>query len=680
MYLSDREKQAANLMLNQSLGISVTQLSLELDISERTTYRLLKSLESSIQKLDIKIKKKNGMYILSGTVEKTQLLREILEESAEALSNKERQMLILLDLLSNNEPIKKDSFVIDYHVSKGTIDQDLKTVMSIYESYGLKIVSKKGSGIIAELSELNKRVLYSHLIGQGINDFEFFELLITNSESIPDNPFFSYFSYDDVSALYCAMKEKFSIKIDTQNDTRLKNFLLYVDYTFNCIQKNNYLTTEAYELVKRDDKDIFEQILDYYCDVKSIEYVPHSEKVILFNQWYGIYQNEDLDNKIDYIETSYGYKVNQLILNVSNIMKVNYYLDDSLYNDLFVHIKSAIYRARVTSKVEEVTEDSIVLQDIKTKFPKLYQVVEGEVRELFFESQFSEGEILYIILHFASMETRIPRNSQAKVLLVCSAGMGTSKMLENTIRKYFPEVQDITTTSIVELLNSNVDDYDLIVSTSYLKGFEKPYRVVSSILLEQDLVIIRDELNKVNQKNVPKRVESIADDLEFGNFVEVVNISNNIVSNFQLQLLDNQDLTLEETLEIISIGIFNDEDKAKSLTEMLLERMSLAPIGFPETSMAFFHGVDKNVKQPYFLVYDLKKSYTIKDFNGHEMTLTRILFMIGRKDCELDLKALGWVSSSIVDSTSNMTIYNDGNKQEIEELLQQTIMQKLQKE
>ena len=680
MYLSDRVKQAANLMLNQSLGISVTQLSLELDISERTTYRLLKSLESSIQKLDIKIKKKNGMYILSGTVEKTQLLREILEESAEALSNKERQMLILLDLLSNNEPIKKDSFVIDYHVSKGTIDQDLKTVVSIYESYGLRIVSKKGSGIIAELSELNKRVLYSHLIGQGINDFEFFELLITNSESIPDNPFFSYFSYDDVSALYCAMKEKFSIKIDTQNDTRLKNFLLYVDYTFNCIQKNNYLTTEAYELVKRDDEDIFEQILDYYCDVKSIEYVPHSEKVILFNQWYGIYQNEDLDNKIDYIETSYGYKVNQLILNVSNKMRANYYLDDSLYNDLFVHIKSAIYRARVTSNVEEVAEDSIVLQDIKTKFPKLYQVVECEVRELFFESQFSEGEILYIVLHFASMETRIPRNSQAKVLLVCSAGMGTSKMLENTIRKYFPEVQDITTTSIVELLNSNVDDYDLIVSTSYLKGFEKPYRVVSSILLEQDLVIIRDELNKVNQKNVPKRVESIADDLEFDNFVEVVNISNNIVSNFQLQLLDNQDLTLEETLEIISIGIFNDEDKAKSLTEMLLERMSLAPIGFPETSMAFFHGVDKNVKQPYFLVYDLKKPYTIKDFNDHEMTLTRILFMIGRKDCELDLKALGWVSSSIVDSTSNMTIYNEGNKQEIEELLQQTIMQKLQKE
>src|SRR5699024_9896519 len=68
-----------------------------------------------------------------------------------------------------------------------------------------------------------------------------------------------------------------------------------------------------------------------------------------------------------------------------------------------------------------------------------------------------------------------------------SSGIGTAKMLATKLQKQIPEIRQVENKSLFDLEQTDLETYDMIVSTIPLKGIEKDY-IIATPMLEQTAV------------------------------------------------------------------------------------------------------------------------------------------------------------------------------------------------
>ena len=179
MYLSPREKELLTLLINKSVGLTLEELSEALGVSSRTLYRTIHSLNSTLKKMAVMVEKnQSGLWHVTGTVSQLQILEDYLLESHSGLSNQEREKLVTVALLSEEDYVPKDYFMAKFKISRTVLEQDLKTIEITYREFGLILEAQKGLGLKVVIDELERRILISHLLSNGINDFEFFSILM----------------------------------------------------------------------------------------------------------------------------------------------------------------------------------------------------------------------------------------------------------------------------------------------------------------------------------------------------------------------------------------------------------------------------------------------------------------------------------------------------------------------
>lgn len=66
-----------------------------------------------------------------------------------------------------------------------------------------------------------------------------------------------------------------------------------------------------------------------------------------------------------------------------------------------------------------------------------------------------------------------------KTLVVCSSGIGTSKMLATRLQKEFPELKHIQNVSVMEFQRMNKEEYQLVISTLPIPDYESDYILVN---------------------------------------------------------------------------------------------------------------------------------------------------------------------------------------------------------
>ncbi|MCP6042982.1 hypothetical protein NL354_29465, partial [Klebsiella pneumoniae] len=82
-------------------------------------------------------------------------------------------------------------------------------------------------------------------------------------------------------------------------------------------------------------------------------------------------------------------------------------------------------------------------------------------------------------MHFAAALVKPVRRREYRALVVCSAGLGSSKMLVNRVKQEFPEMQDVVNSSLFGLEQHRLDDYDVILSTVPLPPLSVPTLIVN---------------------------------------------------------------------------------------------------------------------------------------------------------------------------------------------------------
>nr|WP_260457876.1 PTS sugar transporter subunit IIA [Enterococcus avium] len=147
-------------------------------------------------------------------------------------------------------------------------------------------------------------------------------------------------------------------------------------------------------------------------------------------------------------------------------------------------------------------------------------------------------------------------------------------------------------------------------------------------------------------------------------------IANSLLQNFDVKQINTKEtieLTLEEIIDQMQGTIVSD---AKIVTNKVIQRYLVAPIGVPKTNFALFHCADAHVKEPLFTIYDLDRKFLIQGMDKKSIDLTRVLLLLAPDPMpESQQSLLGKISSSVIESDLNTEIYKFGNKEIIYQLL-----------
>ncbi|HYK75270.1 MAG TPA: transcription antiterminator, partial [Pseudoneobacillus sp.] len=157
---------------------------------------------------------------------------------------------------------------------------------------------------------------------------------------------------------------------------------------------------------------------------------------------------------------------------------------EEVEKSLLLHVKPAYYRVKYGLEVE-----SNVATTIKEKYDDIFQLTKKVIYHLekLVGKKINDNEIALIAMHFGGWMERVGVKpaDRKKALLVCTTGVGTSRLLQHQLEGLFSTVDIIGSVSLREY-EKNQFEVDFIISTISLDEKDKPVFVVSPILTEAE--------------------------------------------------------------------------------------------------------------------------------------------------------------------------------------------------
>lgn len=674
MYFSIREKQILKLLVEYQEGLNPQKIQDQLQISKRTLYREMSSIEKSLKAFEIQLVKPRGKgYRLVGEEQQIAEIKQLVQkEESLPLDTIHRQSALAASLLLTDEEQTIEGLSLDFEVSPSTIHTDLQAVEESLKEYSLNLERRKARGVLITGGEYERRQILSNLIYSGVSEYGFFSYLSSlNKDGMKANTSNFFLNLITPMSFFFARKvildnlQQLFIEVtDNQLQQVITSLALSIDrvkfgYHLELRQEKNALSSEVYQLAQ--------QILGEITKESRVV-LPEEECIFFARQLEGVNYKKPQNIFLENFDVELSYQVRELIRLVSKQTEIDFRVDDTLYYDLLTHLSAAF--KRMDNLVQ--FSNNPLLEKVMEEYRSLAIAIRENLSQLFPEMHFSQDELAYIVIHFAASLERNPSKKDISTLVLCSSGIGTAKILESRIRKYIPEIDHIEVVKISQMSHLDYKEYDLILSTIFLPDFELPYKLISPLLLDDEIRKIRQEIREkqFEAKAVVPTLVSKESEGSFEQVYEVMRVGNDLLTQFDVKMIQTCQ-TLEETvLQVVAEleGVLVED--IQEVSRLVIERHQLAPIGIPNTNFALFHSANPYVKRGYFGIFDLSRPMPILGMDRKPMALTRMLLMLAPEPIvAAEEKLMGLISASIIESDLNMEIYQNGDKETIYELI-----------
>lgn len=627
---NEREKLILQILLkNIGEALSIKEIAKATKIKERTLYREIKNLEDSLQRLGIELVKEKSRYILKGNV--SSLDSSLFETNFEdyAYSTETRLTLILCFLILNEDTSIKDiseKLMLSYN----TVASTITTIEKILFDYKLTLIRKKGQGIEIEGKEVDRRVLLISLLCNEISDEEFFTRL-NNRDILSSNPFIKFLNFDLIKKVFYENKHLDVFNLYT--DSSIKKILISLNVVFLRIS----YTTEIKENFTAQE---YNSIISLLNASKEIVDFDITEDIIQF--LIKILKTCRLIEQLSYFNDKYSYtlvyKINLLIKYVSEKMNVDFTQDTNLSSGLIAHVESAIKRHQINL----TEENDELLEFVLKNYNELYLIIKSELLVVFDEINFNSTELSYIVIHFASSFEQIYRKNFIRALVICASGIGSSKILGSQIRKNIPEIKNLEYTIPSKVTKSLVNNYDVVISTIELEQ-DIDYLLIPTILKEKDISLIQE---RILASRSFKRNDFVKSEDSF-NIDKLGSACQIILKNTEYIVADNTKNN-EEILDNIfgnSTLVINNKQE---VVNSLLDRHNKSSVVIPNTDIALFHTLDKELAEPFIIICSLNNVLAMKDAMGEEQRVEYFIIIVSPNEQEYT-ELLSQISIAILD-------------------------------
>ncbi|WP_318506202.1 BglG family transcription antiterminator [Bacillus sp. T3] len=689
MYISARERQILEILLSETNELTVKDLADQIGVSGRTIHRDLKNVEDILLEYDLSLQKKSGVGVqIVGEKNRIRELELFLFNlNHTEFTPDERQTIILCALLESNGPVKLVALANDLNVTIATVSSDLTRLEERLRTFDLALIRRRGYGVEIEGTESSKRRAMRNIISEHLDESEILSLARENIQKKSTQ------QINTISERLLGLVEKNKLMIVekvfesiseelpyTMADSAYIGLIVHLALAVERIQKGEGISIDATYLENQKPTKEYkfaEKLVNELEKVFRIN-IPEAEIGYITMHLKGAKMRHDKEYVIEDSSLQVAMKTNQLIKNVGSRLGRDLTHNVSLFEGLAMHLKPALFRLKQNMGISNP-----LLDRIKRDYPELFAIVKAAVDEVFHEFNVPEEETGYLAMHFGSavLVNREIRN--LKTLVICSSGIGTSKMLVTRLQKEFPELQEIRSASALELNKLSSMDYQVIISTIPLPDFQHDYILVSPILTKDEMVKVKAYIHershmertekkldsslpiKRSKKNVKTFIKEMMIIEEYARTISV------ILQSFELkEVFDPQ--TIEEILqaackELQERGSIKDSTK---VVDAIREREKLGGLGIPDTKLALYHTRSEFVVAPSFLIYSLKHPLVIKGMDDDPMEMKQLLLLLTPlESSEWTLELLSYLSSLLIESAESIAIFESKQQATISDLL-----------
>lgn len=615
--MKTRQKVLFNIIANKK-NVNINELANDFAVSSRTIrndYKIIKDYLNNFSP-------KQCLNLCNNTI--TLLLSDdelkIIKKSIKTgdyylykLSPLERRIIIISELAYNNDYVTTELLAEKMCVSRGTINKDLVQIKKWCNENSVQLDTKKANGLKFNVSEKKRRSIIAKLIRE-CNE-------LNNSDSLSHevdicNKFFKNINLQEIKDLVVDAENRYELVLpDVVFEALTIHIALSIQRSLqhiNVSPDSDILNVDINSIEYKMSKYIISKVEGTFSikmpDVEIYYIALHiSEKIRLKNMEEA--KEKWLDEQI--ITT-------ELIKQVGDYTGYKFDNDFKLYDGLYNHLSATVFRPRIDADIKNPFKDQMIHE-----YPKIYEAIKFNIEELqyFAKAKLSDDEIAYIILHFAASIERnkvIEKNRIARVIIVCSTGIGTARIVESRVLEYF-KLNIIKVLALHQLKKlSSYINVDFILTTVPLKA-EIPVIQVSPLINEDEIQKISDLLINLGFRNyftedfdhrngnlakqVKLLLENSTSDLELKNNLE--KLLNNHKENINLQNEQNDlkrgmVLMLSDVLREEYISLNDDsktwEEAVEHAGEKLLENNIITREYISETI--------KNVKEngPYIVI------------------------------------------------------------------------------
>lgn len=561
MYISRRVKQIITLLIDSREALSIKEIATRLKLSERTVYREMEDVRSQIEKQGLELTNiSNKGMIVEGKVEAIQEMKRFLSAGAKDKDYRaeERIDLTLLFLLREKEYVKLQSISSFLEVSLSTIKKDQTEVKEHLKKANLSLVSKMGEGVKVAGSLYHKHICFMDILTKNMEITALFEWLRDRNQSTSIFLKMTNSTYETIfEQTYQQVEASFVMTKFTISDAERIEFILlvglwrYAVLNDEPLQFNESIGTQT-SLVEK----IYQDLRKSVSVTISAEYANYLRWIIQ------IYFGErDTDSSGRNPISDLPEKIIELIQGIENRLGITLADNSDLIIGLQKHLSKAINRVNSGISIRNPLEN-----EIKQNYRSLYGMVTESSSETFGKDFFPEDEIGYLVLYFAVALDKLVRKS-FRVLVVCSSGMGSAKMLSSRLEREIPELYVKKITSLIELVDIDIKEYELILSTVPLFLKDEEYMQVSPLLNAAEIESIRQKIenHKYRSLNVLQK-EKKDHSLKNENSVETL---------YSLNECTNVTVRLLESFRLLDLLVEKGSSLSKEIIQVLHQEINL---------------------------------------------------------------------------------------------------------
>lgn len=498
--LSFRQKQIIDLLLKQEHYMTARQLADHMQLSEKTIYRELQTIEELLKSCDIELQKQTGRgYRLElTTMQQTQLNLHEQSEEAESihLSIHTRRIRILAQLLSQAPHETSISrLATQYYISNASIVNDLRWIEDMLEPFELKLVRHQRGTCITG-SEADIRKAFMHLINDLILT-EPYGAEYTVHERLDHLTFRELkqqFATDDIAFVQSLLEEAEQELHYPIGDPYYINILTHLLILMKRMEHGKLLTGKLDTTqIQSPDERIFRLARRMLLQIEAYRgnRLPEEEMYFIYQYLIssGVGVSLHPNSATELILQDHPHipeLVQQLIHYFATLSHTSSLDTEQLAHGMLVHFKPMLNRLKY-----QISIKNPLIQQIKHEFPAVYDrtaLSVGLMLKQLHIRNMSEDEIGYLALYFQNALEQQVRHQ--RVLLVCSSGVGTSHLLKSRIVRAFPDweiVQIVSSSQLSQAMQEMESSIDLIISTVKLRESEWPVIYVSALFNDDDV-------------------------------------------------------------------------------------------------------------------------------------------------------------------------------------------------
>jgi lichenan operon transcriptional antiterminator len=495
--VSKRQRDIILSLTKAKEPVTAEWMAKELGVSDRTVRTEIKELQSQNNSLGIIIESVRGKGYQLVIKDYDAFEREFtpnaydsVEEIQSDFSNQENRVLYILKrFLLEKEPLKLENLEEDLFISKPRLQNDLKVVREILESYHLKLVSRPHYGTHVEGDEYMKRLCFSNYILSRNSNLN----IDSKSLQLLDEKLF-----EKLKDIIIKKVNEYKIEI---SDIALENLATHISIGCKRIEKGFVIENLEHDLTGKYpfEKIVANEIVKEVEEFTGLKF-PESEIDYIIVHLLGtklIHKNTLNEfSKFDEL----GSIIHCMLEKLKTELNWDFHEDSEFIQALTLHIRPAMNRLRYNMNIRNP-----LLDEIKMKYPSAFEgaAIASRCINEYLGIVVGEHEIAYIALHIGVALERMKtiQKKAKRVIVVCASGVGSAKLLFYRLKNEFKEEIDIVgTTNYYQLNEYDLSSIDFIISTIPLKEDTGiPVQVVNTFLGERDIANIRKGLSSVKE-------------------------------------------------------------------------------------------------------------------------------------------------------------------------------------